>query len=54
MLRSGRAPRNKSEQMILNNYYAMQKIRQWKELPLSKDLIFEIHRTITDQTLDNS
>jgi len=54
MLRSGRPPRNKSEQMILNNYYTMQKIREWKKQPLSKDLIFEIHRTITDQTLDNS
>ncbi|NGX56823.1 MAG: hypothetical protein K1060chlam5_01069 [Candidatus Anoxychlamydiales bacterium] len=53
MLRSGRAPRNKSEQMISNNYYTMQKIRQWKKQPLSKELIFEIHRTITDQTLDN-
>jgi Fic family protein len=52
MLRSGRSPRNKSEQMIVNNFYTMQKIREWKDLPLSKDLIFEIHRTITDQALD--
>ena len=52
MLRSGRPPRNKSEQMILNNFHTMQQIRKWKEQPLSKDLIFEIHRTITDQTLD--
>ncbi len=53
MLRSGRPPRDKSEQMILNNFHTMQKIREWKEQPLSKDLIFEIHRTVTDQTLDN-
>jgi Fic family protein len=53
MLRSGRPPRNKSEQMILNNFYTMQKISIWKDQPLSPDLIFEIHRTVTDQTLEN-
>ena len=53
MLRSGRLPRDKSEQMILNNFHAMQKISSWKERPLSADLIFEIHRTVTYQTLDN-
>lgn len=53
MLRSGRPARDRSEQMILNNFHTMQKIRVWKEQPLSPDLIFEIHRTITDQTLDN-
>jgi len=53
MLRSGRAPRDKSEQMILNNFRTMQQIQNWKDQPLSKDLIFEIHRTITEQTLDN-
>lgn len=53
MLRSGRPPRNKSEQMILNNFLTMQKIRVWKEQPLTKELIFEIHRLITEQTLDH-
>lgn len=52
MIRSGRPARDKSEQMILNNFYTMQEIRTWKEQPLSKELIFEIHRMITDQTLD--
>lgn len=52
MLISGRSPRNKSEQMILNNFHTMQQIKVWKESPLSMDLIFEIHRAITDQTLD--
>ncbi len=53
MLRSGRPPRNKSERMILNNFHTMQKIHIWKDQPLSPDLVFEIHRTVTDQTLDN-
>ncbi len=52
MLRSGRAPRNLSEQMILNNLHTMQQISRWKELPLSIDLIFEMHRTVTSGTLD--
>ncbi len=54
MLRSGRAPRDKSEQMILNNYRTMGKIRIWKDLPLTKELVFEIHSMITDGTLDKS
>lgn len=54
MLRSGRPPRNKSEQMILNNFKTMQQIINWKDRPLDKSLIFEIHRTITDHTLDHS
>jgi Fic family protein len=52
MLRSGREPKDKSEQMILNNYRTMEQIRNWKDLPLTKELIFEIHSMITDGTLD--
>ncbi len=51
MLRSGRPPRDKSEQMILNNYRTMQQIKNWKEKPLSKELILEMHRTVTEGTL---
>lgn len=40
------------KQMILNNFQTMQQIRTWKEQPLSRELIFEIHRMIADQTLD--
>lgn len=54
MLRSGRKPRNKSEQMIVNNFSAMQQVREWKEHPLSIDLIFEIHRTVTKETLEQT
>src|SRR4051794_22724022 len=53
MIRSGRQPRNKSERMILNNYVAMRRIHslQWEEL--SPKLICELHRIVTDGTLDN-
>ncbi len=53
MLRSGRAPRDKSEQMILNNFQTMQKIKAWKDLPLTKELILEIQQAITEHTLDD-
>ncbi|MCP5505282.1 MAG: Fic family protein [Chlamydiales bacterium] len=54
MLRSGRKPRNKSEQMIFNNFSAMQKLREWKDFPLTIDLIFDIHRTVTKETLEQT
>ena len=53
MLRTGRAPIDRSEQMILNNYLTMRRISSLKDEPLSKDLIFEIHRLMTDETLDD-
>lgn len=53
MLRSGRPPKDESERMILNNFQTMQQIHIWKEQELSENLIFEIHRSITDQTLES-
>ena len=44
MLRTGRPPRDKSEQMILNNYRTMQRIRDLQDTPLSPELVFELHR----------
>ncbi|MHC4475883.1 MAG: Fic family protein [Planctomycetota bacterium] len=54
MLRTGRAPCDKSEQMILNNFLAMKKIEKLKYEPLSKELIFDIHQLVTDKTLQDS
>lgn len=53
MIRTGRAPRDRSEQMILNNYLAMRRIGQLKDKPLTKKVVFEIHRLVTDKALDN-
>jgi len=53
MIKTGRAPQDRSEQMILNNYITMQQIGRLKTKPLSKDLVFEIHRLVTDKTLDD-
>lgn len=52
MIRTGRRPRDTSEQMILNNYLTMQRIRNLKSSALSPELVLEIHRLITDKTLE--
>jgi Fic family protein len=51
MLRTGRRPHDKSEQMILNNYAAMQRIREIKEQELTTDLLLDLHRALTAETL---
>jgi Fic family protein len=51
MIRQGRKPRDLSERMILNNYQAMQHILEIKDQDLTSELIFEIHRIVTENTL---
>lgn len=53
MLRSGRQPRDRSERMIYNNYRAMNMVRGWKDQPLTPARVLELHRVVTDGTLDN-
>jgi Fic family protein len=53
MLRTGREPRDRSERMILNNFLAMQRIGKLKKTPLTKEIVFEIHRIVTDKALDD-
>ena len=53
MIRSGRKPRDTSERMILNNYLTMQRIRDLKQSTLSEELVFDIHRLVTERTLDD-
>lgn len=53
MIKTGRPPRDRSEQMIYNNYQAMQFIRSLgKNEPMTKDIVFELHRILTDKTLE--
>ena len=54
MLRTGRPPRTLGERMILNNYRTMQRIAEWKQHELDKHLIFEMHRMVTEGTLDDA
>ena len=51
MLRQERKPKNKSEQMILNNYNTIKKLNELKSEKLTKELILEIHSSITKDTL---
>lgn len=53
MLRSGRKPRDHSERMIYNNYLAMQELKRWRDQPLTPNAVFEIHRLLTSDTLDD-
>ncbi|MCF6323501.1 MAG: Fic family protein [Gammaproteobacteria bacterium] len=52
MIRQGRAPTDKSEQMILNNYHGMQFVREIKDEELTPSIIVELHRLLTINTLD--
>jgi len=52
MLMTQRKPRNRSEQMILNNYHAMEFVREHKNFPLSPAMILELHRLVTLDTLE--
>lgn len=54
MLRAGRAPRDNSERMILNNYMAMERIHGLVAKPLTPALVLELHRIVTDGTLENA
>jgi len=53
MIRQNRKPRDRSETMILNNYYAMRRINDMAEKELTPDLIYELHAVLTKDTLEN-
>jgi Fic family protein len=54
MLRQGRKPKDHSEQMIFNNYQAMQFIREYKGEKLTPAMILQLHRILTEATLDDA
>lgn len=53
MLRSGREPRDRSERMIANNYAALQFMRDEIGEALTPEAILELHRIVTEGTLDD-
>lgn len=53
MIRSGRAPVDRSEHMILNNFRAMQFMREEATGDLTPDLVLTLHRILTENTLDD-
>jgi Fic family protein len=52
MLKVGRRPRNRGEQMVVNNYQAIQFIRDNKKTDLSPEFLLEVQKILTDNTLD--
>ena len=54
MIQMEKKPRDKSEQMILNNFLTMKHIVQHKEEDLTPERILQIHKIISRQTLDES
>jgi len=53
MLRSGRKPRDRSERMVMNNYLVMEYIRSIKDEELTLELLLDIHRIVSQDTLDD-
>ena len=45
-------PKNKSEQMIFNNYLAMTQLEDWKKRDLTDGFLLELHKILTVETLD--
>ena len=54
MLLSQRKANNKDEQMIINNYQVMQRLQEWKDLDLTIEMIIDIQKNITHNTLEDS
>jgi Fic family protein len=52
MIREGRQPKDRSEKMILNNYKAIRFIKTIKNEKLTPEIIDEIHKIISENTLD--
>ncbi|PIE51064.1 MAG: cell filamentation protein Fic [Flavobacteriales bacterium] len=54
MIRLEKKPKNKSDLMIMNNYITMKHIVQHKDKDLTPENLLEIHKLITNNTLDSS
>jgi len=53
MLREGRRPRDTSERMIFNNFRAMEMIHAMRDEAITPERILEIHRLVSEGTLDD-
>lgn len=53
MLRKKITPRDKSHRMIFNNYQTINFIVSHKNEPLTEELLLQVHRLMTEKTLDN-
>lgn len=54
MLRKKMTPKDKSQQMIFNNYQTIQFIVSHKDSPLSSELLLHIHQLMTEHTMQDA
>ena len=52
MLAEGRAPRDRSERMIVNNYITMWRITELKAESLTPEMVLNVHRLVSENALD--
>lgn len=53
LLATGRAPRDRSEQMIVNNFQAMIAAQEMAAVPFTPDRVLDLHRTIAEDAVDD-
>ena len=53
IIRRGRPPQDQGERMVLNNYRTMEHIIDLGDRPMSCEVLFRIHRLVTEGTLDD-
>lgn len=53
LLATGRKPRDRSEQMIVNNYQAMLYAQEMANEPLSPTSVLDLHRIVCENAIDN-
>ena len=53
MLRENRKPKTNSEQMIVNDYVTMNRMKELRDQPLTVASILELHKLLTNVTLDD-
>lgn len=53
-IQEGRTPKNKSEQMVKNNYEALTYVLENIDAPITKETIFQIYSLVTKDTLEES
>lgn len=52
LIASGERPKNKNEWMLINNFKAMRWVKESQSSPLTKNVILNLHKIITERTHD--
>ena len=52
LIASGNKPKNKDEWMLTNNFRAMSWVQKHRNEPISQELILQLHRIVTENTLE--